>query len=116
VTRNPVNQFNPGFGPAVDGAGDLDGDGFDDIVVGAPWEHADKRGEGRAYIYRGTADGLARRPAVREPSNARQANFAAVVVGAGDVNNDGAADLAVSAPEHPVELFQGRVYVYYRRS
>ncbi|MCA9492558.1 MAG: VCBS repeat-containing protein, partial [Myxococcales bacterium] len=42
---------NVGYGSVVSSAGDVDGDGFDDIVVGAPWYGNDHGGS--AFVYRG---------------------------------------------------------------
>ena len=47
------------FGAAVDGAGDVDNDGYDDIVVGAAnytgTAPSDEAGEGAVYVYYGSA-------------------------------------------------------------
>ena len=34
-------------------AGDVDGVGFDDVIVGAPVDENDHVGEGRAFVFRG---------------------------------------------------------------
>ena len=43
---------NQDFGAAL-GVGDFDGDGYDDLAVGAPWRHG-----GTVYLMRGSPDGL----------------------------------------------------------
>jgi len=43
------------FAIAVSTAGDVDGDGYDDVVVGAPGYGSSA---GRAYLYAGSASGL----------------------------------------------------------
>lgn len=41
------------FGQAVSGAGDQDGDGHEDLIVGAPGNSAHGQGSGRAYVFSG---------------------------------------------------------------
>jgi hypothetical protein len=41
------------FGQHVSGAGDLDGDGYADVLVGAPANSAGGKGAGRAYVFSG---------------------------------------------------------------
>lgn len=43
------------YGQALGGAGDLNGDGFDDVLVGAPTYSVSGSKEGRAYLYHGFA-------------------------------------------------------------
>jgi hypothetical protein len=64
----PINSPDPGtgqnrafFGHSVAGAGDLDGDGFLDVVIGS---HGVKSGWGRVYVYRGSLSGLSPTPAL----------------------------------------------------
>ncbi|MCB9760004.1 MAG: FG-GAP repeat protein [Alphaproteobacteria bacterium] len=85
-------------GDAVDGAGDLDGDGQDDVVIGA-WEHDD--GQGAAYLVYGPATGtrsLIDADAVWVGSDPG-VRFGWSVAGVGDLNNDGFPDVAVGSPE-----------------
>jgi hypothetical protein len=42
-----------GFGAHVSGAGDVDGDGFADVIVGAPSNNAGGQSAGRAYVHSG---------------------------------------------------------------
>uniref|UniRef100_A0A0K2T9L5 Integrin alpha8like [Bombus impatiens] n=1 Tax=Lepeophtheirus salmonis TaxID=72036 RepID=A0A0K2T9L5_LEPSM len=51
LQRNIVS--NGQFGATLGNLGDIDGDGFQDFVVGAPFE---KEGEGAVYLYRGNPD------------------------------------------------------------
>ena len=83
------------FGTAVSSADDTNGDGYADVIVGAPLESA-------AYVYAGSATGVAtafsgalRKPT---PSGSGPNMFGASVASAGDGNNDGYADVIVGAP------------------
>lgn len=75
--------------------GDLDGDGFLDLIVGAP--NAGMGGE--VYVYAGAATGLAPSPtlSITSPSAASGDAFGASV-STGDFNGDGQTDLLVGAP------------------
>jgi hypothetical protein len=88
------------FGYAVAAAGDLDGDGYDDFVVGAPRMDAGASDEGNAYVYHGGAGAPASAPwlALDSPENAEGGWFGWSAAGAGDVNGDGYDDLLVGAP------------------
>jgi PKD repeat protein len=84
------------FGVSVSSAGDMNGDGIGDLIVGA-WMH-DTHGpnDGRAYIYYGGpgADGIADIVLTGEGADDR---FGLSVAGAGDMNADGTADVIVGA-------------------
>jgi hypothetical protein len=77
------------FGWSVSGAGDVNGDGFSDVVVGAYESNT-------AYLYFGSLSGMSATPVILTgPSGSR--SFGWSVAGAGDVNGDGLSDLAASA-------------------
>ena len=90
------NLENVQFGRSVGTAGDADGDGFADIVVGAPFVESEV-GVGRVFVYRGSATGLGAAPAW-SAEGPEGAQFGHAVGTAGDVNNDGLADVIVGAP------------------
>lgn len=88
---------NDQLGWFVSGAGDVNGDGFSDVVCGAPW--ADQVGKvdcGRAIVYSG-ADGSILHSVFGEGASDR---FGWAVSGAGDVNRDGYADFLVGADQN----------------
>ena len=97
---------NQDAGTSVAGAGDVDGDGVDDVVVGSE-QVGSTATTGRADLVRGTPDGgtpahvdLAAPGAAAVTFTGGSAGDAAgaAVAPAGDVNDDGRADLAIGAP------------------
>jgi hypothetical protein len=101
-----------GFGASVDTAGDVNGDGFDDVLVGA-W--ADSTGmyyAGRAWLYLGSATGLAATPAWTAGGGVEWDTFGTDVTSAGDVNGDGFGDIAVGSSCDWTQEPTGRVEVF----
>jgi hypothetical protein len=95
-------QADAEFGAAAGGAGDVDGDGYSDVIVGAPLYSNSAPNEGRAFVYRGSAAGLAPSPSWFADGGQADADLGRVVGAAGDVNGDGFTDVIVGAP-----LFDG---------
>ncbi len=86
------------FGFSVAGAGDVNNDGFADVVVGAPYDETDESNEGRAYLFLGSATGLSTTPSWVVEGNQVDANLGSSVAGAGDVNGDRYSDVVVGEP------------------
>jgi hypothetical protein len=84
------------FGISVSGVGDLNGDGFADVVVGAYQNDAGGVDAGRAYLYFGGARLVDRAATVLTGAESGDA-FGFSVAGAGDVNKDGYSDVVVGA-------------------
>ncbi len=100
-------------GMAVRGAGDLNGDGYADLAVGAPHQDAMGADSGRALVFYGGAAGLAQPSWMANGENAGDA-FGQVLASAGDVNADGYGDLIVGAPnQDSPDANEGGVEVYY---
>ena len=98
VTHVPLFTFDgdsadDSFGISVSGAGDVNGDGFDDLIVGAPNDDNNGEDSVSARVFSG-ADGSILYNFLGDSTND---GFGRSVSGAGDVNGDGFADLIVSA-------------------
>lgn len=86
------------FGHSVSEAGDVNGDGYDDIIVGAPGSGRDQSGS--VLVFFGGSEGIGKIPGWSYHSPITEAEFGHQVSGAGDVNGDGFADLLVGATYH----------------
>ncbi len=110
VAGDQVGSF---FGNSVSGAGDVNGDGFDDVIVGARLYDNGQPFEGRALVYLGSASGLSLTPGWTAESDQVGAWFGHSVYGAGDVNGDGFDDLIIGAPQfNNGEAYEGRAFLY----
>jgi hypothetical protein len=92
------NSFD-GFGTAVCGAGDVNGDGYADFAISAP-------NLNEVFVYHGGPSGPGGSPATTL-STAGNA-----LASAGDVNGDGYADLVVGSPNSGGEVSVGRAEVF----
>ena len=102
-----------GVGSGVSGVGDVNGDGIDDVLVGAQGYDNGETNEGQVFLYLGALAGLGESPAWTMESNQAEANLGWAVGYAGDLNQDGAAELLFSADEFDTALSNaGRVYLY----
>ncbi|MCK6528025.1 FG-GAP-like repeat-containing protein [Myxococcota bacterium] len=107
------DQAGAAFGSSVAAAGDVDGDGYGDAVVGADGFTGGESSEGRAALYRGGASGLSATPDWTFEGDQAGAGAGASVASAGDVNGDGYADVVVGAPGYADgEAGEGRAWVF----
>ncbi|MEO8067557.1 MAG: FG-GAP-like repeat-containing protein [Flavobacteriales bacterium] len=109
-------QSTQEFGISVATAGDLNGDGYSDVVIGAWQSSFGQATEGAAYVYYGTVNGIGAVANVQLESDQVNAQFGCSVSTAGDVNGDGYSDLIVGArtwESAAAENNEGGAFVYY---
>ncbi len=96
-------------GAAVSGAGDVDRDGFADIIVGAPYSSVNGIQSGSARVYSGANGALLY--TFHGDSTSDQLGWA--VSGAGDVNQDGHDDVIAGAlGDSTAGNYSGSAFVY----
>lgn len=83
-----------GFGKAVANAGDLDGDGFDDVMVGAPEDSVGPDRPGTVTVYSGGSGEILFRLFGRSDGE----RFGATLGAGVDLDGDHAFDLMIGAP------------------
>lgn len=115
--ESPNDMSDGYFGFSVAGAGDINADGHDDLIVGALRESAGNSPTraGRAYVFSGATGNVIH--ILAAPVEDAYAGFGATVRNVGDVNGDGLPDIAVgtsadasaswSAQEAPAYVFSG---------
>jgi hypothetical protein len=110
VLHEFIGEEGDAFGYDVNAAGDVNGDGFGDVIVGAAQADFSGFQTGRVYVFSG-ADGTV---LWTEDGSTRNGFLGSAVGYVGDLNGDGATELVAGAfgavtPNHPT---RGRAYVY----
>lgn len=100
----PAQPYQYRFGQAIAGVGDLDADGFDDFVVGAP----------NAYVFfNGSASLISGRDrsVLWTVAGASRDHFGTSLALGDDVDGDGVNDIAIGAIQHKSDLTNAYGYV-----
>ncbi|MBF0401952.1 MAG: FG-GAP repeat protein [Magnetococcales bacterium] len=113
-------------GRSVSSAGDVNGDGFDDLIVGASWADPNGLNSGASYVVFGKASGFSSainlssldgNIGFRLDGGAANDGSSRSVSSAGDVNGDGFGDLIVGADgADPNGSFSGSSYVIFGKA
>ena len=108
------------IGRSIDGAGDVNGDGYDDVIVGSPHGNNGRPAAGSSYVIYGAATQANVDLAALSDAQgfridgAAEGDNAWQVAGAGDVNGDGYDDVIVGAVRaEPNGFYSGASYVIY---
>jgi hypothetical protein len=97
------------LGFAVAGGGDLNDDGYDDVLIGAPNNSEGGEKAGKVYVYSG-ADGSM---LASDGGSSAGDRFGSALAVIGDVDGDGGHDFVVGAPKHDgAGSNAGKVFVY----
>ncbi|XP_007248427.3 integrin alpha-7 isoform X2 [Astyanax mexicanus] len=96
------------FGMTVSSVGDLDQDGYGDVAVGAPFD-----GDGKVFIFRGSANGIDTKPSqVLDGLNAGVKRFGYSISGGLDIDGNLYPDLAVGSLSDQVVLYRSRPVIH----
>lgn len=114
ILDNPNGIGEGRFGSAIDHVGDIDGDEFPDIVIGAPGQSVGGRNaQGQVYIFSG-ATGFSIRT-LDSPYLWHDANFGQSVLATGDLDGDQVSEIAIEGPAQAAHyVYSGRTGVLLR--
>lgn len=109
-----TNQAESNLGYSCAGAGDINNDGYDDIIAGAKYWDNGENDEGRAFVWFGSSEGIEPDYCWMGEGNDEGAYYGEHVAGDADFNNDGYSDFLVGAYRFSDSLeADGKAFVYY---
>jgi len=108
-----VVNFGYSFGSASSAAGDVNGDGYGDVIVGAKEHTTNFTNDGKVYLFLGSASGLSVTPAWTGIGANQGSNYGHSIATAGDVNGDGYSDVIIGEPGFKVSgISRGKALLY----
>ncbi|MDZ7965061.1 MAG: FG-GAP-like repeat-containing protein [Nostoc sp. DedSLP03] len=118
-----INGINPGdFLGSVSSAGDFNGDGLDDLIIGAPLADPNGNYSGQSYVVFGSKNGFGAQFNLSTLNGTNGFTINGInaddrsgsVSSAGDFNGDGLDDLIIGAPlASPNGIYSGQSYVVF---
>ncbi|AKB24892.1 RTX toxins and related Ca2+-binding protein [Methanosarcina sp. MTP4] len=102
-----INVFNRG---TVSSAGDVNGDGFEDLLIGHEYADGAFEREGKVYLFFGSCSSLSSSPdvVIDNPNPEYNVRFGSALCGINDFNFDGFDDIVIGCPYS----YDGDAYIY----
>ncbi|TAE61676.1 MAG: DUF4114 domain-containing protein [Nostocales cyanobacterium] len=123
INGNRIEDYS---GLSVSSAGDINNDGFDDLIIGAPQANPNGTNSGQAYIIYGKQSGFSSSLNIDNLNindgfiinGVEDSKFGFSVSSAGDINGDGIDDIVVGAHDGDANgvINSGITYVIYGRN
>lgn len=111
--RVESNQVDAHLRESISGAGDVNGDGYSDVIVGANLYDNGQADEGAAFVYYGSINGISTTAVAMVEGNQEYAYLGRGVSGAGDVNGNSYSDVIVGAPFYDNgQTDEGATFIY----
>ncbi|XP_042307703.1 integrin alpha-2 isoform X4 [Sceloporus undulatus] len=113
ILEGPEGLENTRYGSAITAISDLDLDGFNDVIVGAPLEN---KNAGAIYIYNGRQRTIQTKYSQKisgsEPAFGQQLQyFGRSIDGRSDLNGDGITDVSVGSDGNVIQLWSQSIAV-----